>query len=111
MGALVIVALVAMATFWVAAGGGTGGLVEIDEAGPRTFQFQVDVNAADWSELAQLPGIGETLARRIVESRRNEGHFQTLDDLRRVRGIGPRILERMRPYLRPLEKNNSQNTP
>ena len=49
--------------------------------------------------MLQLPGIGETLARRIVESRRSEGRFFEADDLQRVQGIGPKTLQRVRPYL------------
>jgi competence protein ComEA len=50
----------------------------------------------------QLPGIGETLAHRIVETRETGGPFPSPDDLRRVRGIGPKKLEEIRPYLRPM---------
>ncbi len=100
--ALVLAGLVAMVGWWIAQGGLTGRLVEIDRAEPRTAQFQVDINAADWPELAQLPEVGETLARRIVESRRRDGPFADHDDLRRVRGIGPKTLDGMRPYLLPI---------
>ena len=62
----------------------------------------MDLNEADWPELAQLPDIGETLARRIVESRNRDGPFLDHEDLQRVRGIGPRTLDRVRPYLRPM---------
>ena len=55
-----------------------------------------------WPELTQLPGIGETLARRIVESRRQAGPFADHEDIRRVRGIGPRTLERISPYLQSM---------
>lgn len=82
-------------------------LIEIDRQPRRHVQFAVDVNQADWPELAQIPEIGETLARRIVESRRQQGPFADLDDLRRVRGIGPRTLERMRPYLLPVPNRRS----
>ena len=77
-------------------------LIELDRSEPRTARFQVDINQADWPELIQLPGIGQTLAGRIVESRRTDGPFNDHDDLTRVRGIGPRTLERLRPYLRPM---------
>jgi competence protein ComEA len=60
------------------------------------------INQADWPELAELPEIGPTLARRIVESRESAGPFADHEDLRRVRGIGPLTLERMRPYLLPM---------
>ena len=67
----------------------------------------MDINSADWPELLQLPGIGETLAHRIVESRQSRGPFADNDDLRRVRGIGPKTLEQIRPYLRPMPDSKS----
>jgi competence protein ComEA len=76
--------------------------VEWDLSEPKTAHFQVDVNSADWSELAQLPGIGPMLARRIVEVRKASGPFKEFRDLRRVRGIGPGKLKQIEPYLRPL---------
>ncbi len=65
--------------------------------------FQLDLNRADWPELTQLPRIGESLARRIVESRNQDGPYQTHEDLRRVQGIGPKTLENLKPYLLPIE--------
>ena len=62
----------------------------------------MDINKADWPELAELPEVGETLARRIVDSRAQDGEFRDHDDLKRVRGIGPATLEQMRPYLMPM---------
>ncbi len=91
---LVATALVAMVGWWLAQGGWQGRLVEIEQTRPLTARFEVDINSADWPELLQLPGIGQTLAQRIVESRRARGPFVDHDDLRRVRGIGPKTLER-----------------
>ena len=70
---LLLAGLAASAGWWIAQGGLQGRLIEIERARPQTAQFKVDLNSADWPELVQLPGIGETLARRIVESRRAEG--------------------------------------
>ncbi len=64
--------------------------------GPR---YQIDINSAPWQEWALLPGIGETTAKRLVEYREGAGGFARIEDLRRVRGIGPKTLERLRPYL------------
>ena len=100
--ALVLAALVGMGTYWVVQGGPRGELIEIDRAEPLVARFQIDVNAAGWPELSQLPTIGETLARRIVESRDATGRFVDHEDLLRVPGIGPRTLERMKPYLLPM---------
>ena len=72
------------------------------EHGTPAMPVIYSVVRSDWPELSQLPGIGEALARRIVESREADGPFADHQQLRRVRGIGPRTLERSTPYLRPV---------
>jgi competence protein ComEA len=99
---LVFLALVGTGVYWLVSGGYRGGLIEIDRAEPLTARFLVDINEANWPELAELPRIGETLAQRIVESRMENGPFVDHDDLLRVPGIGPRTLEQMKPYLLPM---------
>ena len=99
---LIVLALVGMAVYWFILGGPYGELIEIDRAKPLTARYLVDINQAPWFELAELPDLGETLARRIVESRNTAGPFKDHNDLRRVRGIGPLTLQKMQPYLLPL---------
>jgi competence protein ComEA len=99
---LVVLGLVATAGWWLSQGGWQGRCLEVDRAEPKRAQFQVDVNEAQWPELAQLPDVGETLARRIVQSRQQDGPFLDHEDLRRVKGIGPKTLESIRPYLLPM---------
>lgn len=60
--------------------------------------LRIDVNSAEEAQLDLLPGIGPRLAARIVEERRTEGSFASLDELMRVAGLGPRLVERLRPY-------------
>ena len=60
----------------------------------------LDLDTATASELDRLPGIGPVLAARIVEQRRLHGRFRSVDELLSVPGIGPRLLERLRPWLR-----------
>ncbi len=74
-------------------------LIEIDRAKPLTVEFRCDVNRADWGELTLLPGIGESLAKRIVNSRNLDGEFSHVEQLQRVRGIGPKKVESIAPYL------------
>jgi competence protein ComEA len=107
VGALVAAALLATVGWWVAQGGWQKRLIEIDQAAPLTAHFEVDINSAEWPELMQLPGLGEALAHRIVESRQTRGPFVDNDDLRRVRGIGPKTFEKIRPYLRPMPDSRS----
>ncbi len=63
----------------------------IADAGVR-----LNVNLADTDELTELPGIGEVLARRIVEYRSQHGPFASVDELTRVSGIGEQTLAQLR---------------
>jgi competence protein ComEA len=99
---LVLLALAAMAGYWFAHGGWRGELIEIEHAMPRQAHFRVDINQASWPEFAQLPGVGETLARRIVATRTRQGIFRDHRQLLEVPGIGPNTLDDIRPYLLPL---------
>ena len=60
----------------------------------------VDLNRATARELEKLPGVGPVLAGRIVAHRQRYGPFRQPEELLAVRGIGPRLLERLRPHVR-----------
>jgi competence protein ComEA len=60
---------------------------------------RIDLNNADRAQLLQLPGVGETLARRIEAYRQEHNGFRNVEELRRVTGIGPALLERLRPLV------------
>jgi competence protein ComEA len=59
----------------------------------------VNINTASAEELQALPGIGAARADEIVTLRKTRGPFKTVDELLEVRGIGPAMLERMRPQV------------
>lgn len=59
----------------------------------------LDLNRATIAELDALPGIGMTLAERIVSSRESEGRFQSVDDLSRIEGLGPSVLAKIAPLV------------
>jgi competence protein ComEA len=59
----------------------------------------IDLNAADESELAAIPGIGQTLATRIVEYRKINGPFASLDELADVAGMTQRRIDAMAAYV------------
>lgn len=60
----------------------------------------ININTATAAELELLPGIGPALAARIIEHREKYGAFRSVDELDRVKGIGPKILERVRSLVR-----------
>jgi competence protein ComEA len=58
------------------------------------------LNSASTAELERVPGLGPTRARAIAEERQRGGAFESLEALaQRVRGIGPKTVDRIRPYL------------
>jgi competence protein ComEA len=59
----------------------------------------VNINTATKEELVALPGIGPTLADRIISFRENEGEFGSVDDLRNVKGISKKKLEKLKPLV------------
>lgn len=77
----------------------------------QTVRFTVDVNSATWPELAQLPGVGETLARRIVEHREQNGPYTSLAQLRTVRGLGRITLRNIGHSLMPIRQNAAADLP
>ena len=62
---------------------------------PGGVRRPVDLNTADDGALQALPGVGPALAARIIREREDRP-FESLDDLSRVRGIGPATLQRLR---------------
>ena len=58
----------------------------------------MNINTASKKELDALPGIGETLAQRIIDYRSANGPFSTVDELTKVKGIGAKTLEKLKPY-------------
>ena len=75
--------------------------------GAGTKPAAVNVNTATLQELEKLPGIGEARAQAILDARKQRGGFKSVDELVDVRGIGPRNLEKLRPYLHVSGKANA----
>lgn len=66
---------------------------------PPRSGARIGLNGATAAELQTLPGIGPALAARIIVWRDSAGGFRTLEDLAKVRGIGPATLARLKPLL------------
>src|SRR5262249_51642022 len=66
---------------------------------PPTIARRVNINTATAPQLELLPGIGPRLAERIIDDRTAHGPFKRIDDLDRVKGIGPQTLQKLRPLI------------
>lgn len=65
-------------------------------AGGQGASALVNINIADRDELEKLPGVGPSLADRIIRYREKDGQFATVDELDNVEGIGPSRMESLK---------------
>ena len=60
---------------------------------------KVNINTATAQQLAELPGVGDKLAARIVEYRQKAGGFKSAQELMNVQGVGEKNFARLQPHL------------
>lgn len=82
---------------------GLGGLT----AAIAEVEHRVDINTASVAELATLPGIGESKAKAIVEYRAADP-FRSVEDLKKVKGIGDKTFESLKPSLMVSEASGAK---
>ncbi|MBN2425639.1 MAG: helix-hairpin-helix domain-containing protein [Calditrichaceae bacterium] len=58
-----------------------------------------NINTATYDQLIQLPGIGKVTANEILNYQKEFGPFRTLEELKKVKRIGPKTLEKIRPFI------------
>ncbi len=88
----------------------TGSYIPLDKAidsntsdtSTETQQYdgKIDINTATSEQLQLIPGIGETIAQRIIDYRTEHGDFESVDELLNISGIGQKKLEQMKPYIK-----------
>jgi competence protein ComEA len=59
----------------------------------------ININTASLEELDSLPGIGPTIAQRIIDYRTEKGPFQTIEDILNVSGIGPSTFDQIKDLI------------
>ena len=65
----------------------------------KKTSLPVNINTATVAELAELPGVGEVIAQRIVNHREKSGKFRKVEELLVIRGISRKKLEKLRPLI------------
>lgn len=72
------------------------GDIETKEKGSKVGVEFVNINTANKDELTVLPKIGPVTAERIIHYRQDYGPFKSIDDLIKVKGIGPKTLDKIK---------------
>lgn len=92
-GEMVVVASSTQAAGDAAEGQGGAASGSVAGAGATRASARVNINTASAGELETLPGIGAATAAKIVSDRQANGPFRTIEDLKRVSGIGDKKFE------------------
>ncbi|MBN1479833.1 helix-hairpin-helix domain-containing protein [candidate division KSB1 bacterium] len=65
----------------------------------KTLTEKIDINKATREELEILPGIGPVIAEKITSFRQDNGPFKTIQDIQKVKNIGPKTFEKIKDYI------------
>ena len=93
---LLRITILGIAVAFAGCGGADANLDIASNAAQRAHAELIDLNAATEAELTRLPGIGEGLAKRIVEHRKRYGPFRKPEHLMMVEGISDARFRRVR---------------
>lgn len=85
-------------------GAGVNFLVKTKPAAAKAYSgfkdiSKINLNTSDAYLLERIPGIGQTLAKRIIQRRQEEGVFRDLDELKEIKGITENRIENMRDFV------------
>jgi competence protein ComEA len=71
-----------------------------DNASPEFLEkHPLNLNSANAAQLEALPGVGPAMAQKILDYRKQNGGFKSVDQLEEVPGIGPKKMETLRPLV------------
>lgn len=76
------------------------GVIVNDDSSSESLSSVININTANETELEELPGIGPSLASRIVEHRNQNGKFKDIEDIKNVSGIGDSKFEKIKNLIK-----------
>jgi len=75
----------------------------------KSIVSQVNINTADIEALQILPGIGPSMAQRIIDYRKSFGLFHSIEDLMKIKGIGPKTFDKLKKAVTVDSKSDGKN--
>ena len=71
----------------------------IQETNSSGINKKIDINKSDKEGFESIPGIGPSMAEKIINYRNENGEFKSIDELKNVSGIGEKKFESMKEYI------------
>ena len=68
-------------------------------AHPQAGSKKININTASLTKLQELPRVGEKIAQRIIDFRKEHGNFKRIEEIMKVKGIGEKTFEQLRPLI------------
>lgn len=71
----------------------------VEETVQQNQETKININTADIDILTQIPGIGKSKAKAIIEYRKDMGDYQSIEELIQVKGIGEKAMTKIRQFV------------
>lgn len=69
------------------------------QASVKASEKKININTASLADLQQLPRIGEKVAQRIIDFRKEHGKFRKIEEIMKVRGVGEKVFEKIKDLI------------
>ncbi|NGP88622.1 ComEA family DNA-binding protein [Fodinibius halophilus] len=76
-----------------------------NKAGSDSTNHRININVASQVQLESLPGIGPTYAKRIIKYRQEHGKFDAITELKKIKGIAQKRLDKLKPFIKLKDPN------
>jgi len=92
--------VISIMAVWLSCAGVLTTMAQVTPQGTTMTQTtMLNVNTATIDQLMTIKGIGQVTAQNIIDYRTTNGNFQTVNDLDKVKGVGAKKIEMIRPFI------------